>query len=223
MEKYEEDVSISRRKFLKTGALLTASLAMGIIPVSGLLAQTTGDKDPQNSSHLGFKYDQRLCIGCKSCENACKDAYNWDKGVKWRRVLSGTNADAYLSISCNHCRKPACVKTCPVEAYSISEKDGIVLHDPGKCVGCKYCTYACPYHAPQFSEETGRVSKCHFCFEQQDRGKNKKPVCVANCPTGALTCANMNELRKTGGGVAELKGLPDADLTGPSWVIIPKA
>ncbi|MHB8074666.1 4Fe-4S dicluster domain-containing protein [Desulfosporosinus fructosivorans] len=163
-------------------------------------------------------------MGCRSCEKACQEANQQAKEiehVKWRRVLSedGNKGKVFLSISCNHCAEPACVKVCPVKAYT-KRADGIVVHNPEKCVGCKYCLYACPYHAPQFSEDTQRISKCHFCYKRQDQGQ--QPACVAACPTKALGCGKLSELKKTQGGVAELNGLPSAEITKPSWVIIPK-
>lgn len=219
MEDSNKDL-ISRRKFLKVGALATAALTIGIAP--GRFAQADPAEDaPQNPNQLGFMHNQELCIGCQSCEAACKKANNWDEGVHWRRVLQVKQNYVYLSLSCNHCENPACVAVCPVKAYTKREKDGIVVHDPTRCVGCKYCLYACPYHAPQFSDAAGRVSKCHFCSARQEQGE--EPACVSICPTKALTCGPLADLRKTPGGVAQLKGLPDPDLTKPSWVIIPKA
>lgn len=212
-------VSLNRRKVLKAGALAVGALAVGISPSRLAKAAAPADKS-KSSPKMGFMFNQQLCIGCRSCEYACKKANNWDEGVQWRRVLRDGNKRIFLSISCNHCEKPACLTVCPAKAYTIREKDGIVVHDPAKCVGCKYCLYACPYHTPQYSSKAGRVSKCSFCYELQDEGK--QPACVASCPAKALTYGEISELRQTPGAVSELKGLPSADLTKPSWVIIPK-
>ena len=218
--KMKKRVSISRRKALQAGAFFAAALAVGISPTRLVLAETSQDA-PKNPDKIGFMFDQQLCIGCKSCEYACKNTNNWEEGAKWRRVLPVKDDNhAFFSISCNHCENPACLTVCPAKAYTIREKDGIVLQDPDKCVGCKYCMYACPYHAPQFSTDTGRISKCHFCNVRQDQGE--KPACVSSCPTKALTYGNLTELRKTQGGVAQIKGLPSPIMTKPSWVILPK-
>lgn len=213
-------IKISRRKVLKIGAFASAAIALGILPGRVAKAEDTLAA-PKNPEQLGFMHDQQKCVGCRRCQAACKEANNWEEGTEWRRVLTGKKTKAYLSMSCNHCDTPACAIVCPVHAYSKREKDGIVIHDPDKCVGCKYCMYACPYHAPQFSEETGRISKCHFCYERQDNGE--KPACVESCPVDALTFGKLTNLRKAQGGVAQLEGLPNPELTNPSFVIIPKA
>ncbi|MDA8228970.1 MAG: 4Fe-4S dicluster domain-containing protein [Desulfitobacterium hafniense] len=211
-------LKLSRRNVLKLGALTTASLAIGLPPGKILKAGTGAEK-----KQIGFMYDQTVCIGCRACEYSCKAANNWEEGAQWRKVLSKDvdNSKVFLSISCNHCGDCACIKVCPVGAYSKRDKDGIVVHDPKKCVGCKYCLYACPYHAPQYSEHTGRITKCHFCYEKQDNGQS--PACVAACPTKALKYGDMSDLSKTSGAVAQVKGLPSPSITNPSWVIIPKA
>lgn len=219
MDKMNKRVIITRRSVLKAGAFATAALAVGFFPGKLVLADNVKDA-PKNPNKIGFMYDQASCIGCKSCVHTCKNTNRWEAGAEWRRVIPTTNG-SYLSMSCNHCENPACVTVCPVKAYTIREKDGIVVHDPEKCVGCKYCMYACPYHAPQFSYATGRISKCHFCFERQDNGE--KPACVTSCPTKALTSGTLVELRKAQGGAAQIKGLPNPELTKPSIVIIPKA
>lgn len=215
-----KSLKISRRKVLKIGAFVSAALAVGIYP--GRIVKADSNLNaPQNPDQLGFMYNQQTCIGCKQCARACKKTNEWEKGAEWRRVLTGAEEEKFLSISCNHCSKPACMTVCPVKAYVKRESDGIVIHDREKCIGCKYCLYACPYHAPQFSEETGRVSKCHFCYERQEKGE--KPACVAACPKKALTFDKLDNLQKTKDGVAQLDGLPTPDLTNPSWVIIPEA
>lgn len=217
MNSIKKPVQISRRQVLKAGAFFSAALAAGTIPGKLLFAETAQDT-PKNPDKIGFVFDQESCIGCRSCEYSCKNTNEWEAGVKWRRILPVD--DSYLSISCNHCEKPACLTVCPVKAYTIREKDGIVVHDPEICVGCKYCMYACPYHAPQFSYETGRITKCHFCKDRQDQGE--QPACVASCPSKALKYGKLTELRKTQGGVAQLEGMPSPELTKPSWVIVPK-
>lgn len=212
---------ISRRDALKLGILAAATLGMGL-PLSALtksaIAQDLG------SEQLGFLFNQELCINCKACERACRSANQEarDEQVNWRRVLdNGGDEDEghFLSISCNHCAEPACLTVCPVTAYT-KRKDGIVLHNAEKCVGCGYCMYACPYHSPQYSQKTKRVTKCHFCYSRQDQGQ--QPACVEVCPKKALLSGKLSELKKIPGGVATLEGLPSPTITNPSWVIIPK-
>ena len=207
---------ISRRKVIKIGAVASAALALGVFPSRMVKANTTPDA-PKNPAQMGFMFDQQKCIACRRCQSGCKTANNWEEGTEWRKVL--INDKNFLSISCNHCEKPACATVCPVTAYEKRDKDGIVLQNPEICVGCKYCMYACPYHAPQFSKDTGRITKCHFCFEKQDNGED--PACVSACPTGALTYGVLTELIQTPGG--NIEGLPNPELTKPSWVVIPKA
>ena len=219
---FSKRIKISRRNVLKIGVLGSAALSLGIFP--GRLVKSNkgpnAPEKPEQSEQIGFMYDQQKCIGCRVCQAACKATNNWEEGTEWRRVLTSERPKVFLSISCNHCENPACVEVCPVGAYTKREKDGIVIQDPEKCVGCKYCMYACPYHAPQFSDDTGRISKCHFCYERQDKGED--PACVANCPTKALTYGKLTKLRETQGGVDHLEGLPNPELTKPSWVIISK-
>jgi len=215
-----KNISISRRKVLQAGAIATFALAIGIAPGRIAKAETTLDA-PKNPNQVGFMHDQTKCINCKLCEKTCKETNNWEEGTQWRRVLTAKERKVYLSYSCNHCEEPACAVVCPVKAYTKRPEDGIVIHDPEKCVGCKYCMYACPYHAPQFSPATGRISKCHFCYKRQDAGDT--PACVSKCPSKALTFGKVVELRKVPGGVAQLEGMPSPELTKPSLVIIPKA
>lgn len=211
--------SVSRRKVLKASAFVSAALALGIFPSRLVEANTIADA-PMNPNQIGFMHNQEKCVGCRRCQSACKKTNNWESGTEWRRVNQGTRTKAFLSMSCNHCEKPACASVCPVKAYVKQKDTGIVIHDPEKCVGCKYCMYACPYHAPQFSVETGRISKCHFCHERQAKGEN--PACVDSCPVDALKFGKLSDLRQTPGGVSQLEGMPSPELTKPSFVIIPK-
>jgi Fe-S-cluster-containing dehydrogenase component len=63
-------------------------------------------------------------------------------------------------------------------------KDGIVFVDSNLCVGCKSCMSACPWGAPQWNSETGKVVKCDYCMERVDAGL--KPACVTICTTHCL-------------------------------------
>lgn len=218
---FSKPIKISRRNVLKVGALGAAAVAVGTVP-SKLTKSNVAEAAKEVKGQMGFLYDQGKCVDCHECSAACLTTNNWEEGTEWRRVLSSeTKSEFYLSISCNHCDDPACMTVCPVSAYSKREKDGIVIQDPTVCIGCKYCMYACPYHAPQFSDKTGRISKCHFCYERQDEGL--EPACVEICPTGALDYGLIAELRaEHSNGVAHLDGLPETKITNPNWVIIPK-
>jgi len=76
------------------------------------------------------------------------------------------------------------MKNCPAMAYTRDEKTGAIIHHAEACIGCKYCTWACPYDAPKFNAETRIVEKCNFCVDRITEGK--KPACTVACPVGAL-------------------------------------
>ena len=149
-----------------------------------------------------FTFDASACSGCKACQEACKDKNNLPVGVLWRRVVevSGgkwmaqngawtNNVFAYnLSITCNHCVHPKCAGVCPTDAY-IQREDGIVYIDPEKCMGCGYCAWACPYNAPRYDFDLGRMTKCNFCFDNIDAGL--PPSCVAACPMRVLNFVSL--------------------------------
>ena len=130
---------------------------------------------------LGFFFDVTMCIGCRTCQVACKDRNGLKVGIVFRRVRSfetGHYPEALsynYSGSCNHCKDARCVKGCPSGAMYHAE-DGTVQHDRQKCLGCGYCTWNCPYGVPQLDEEAGIVGKCDSCKPLRDAGKN--PVCV---------------------------------------------
>lgn len=214
----QKRVVLSRRTVLKAGAVLGAALAVGV-PLNVKKASAAGESTAKKQ--LGFSYDQKLCIGCGLCVKTCQETNKWEEGTEWRKLYTKEDGDkkVFLSMSCNHCEKCACMKVCPVKAYK-KRDDGIVVHDPEVCVGCGYCLYACPYHAPHLSEESGAVFKCHMCYKRQDEGK--KPACVEICPMKALGYGDMAELSKLANGTAEPNGLPTSKITNPSFVVVPK-
>lgn len=176
-------------------------------------------------TQLGFYYDMTVCTGCKVCQIACKDKNNLEVGNLFRTLhtLEGGKFPKpwmyNLSIACNHCAKPMCTKNCPTGALYKREKDGIVMHDKAKCIGCKMCTWSCPYGAPQYIESLGIAGKCDLCADLIDKGE--QPACVSACQMRALEFGEIEELRKKYGNIADVKGLPDSKLTTPSLTITP--
>ncbi len=179
-----------------------------------------------------FYVDTRHCSGCKTCQAACIDKNNLNRGVLWRRVYEINEGDwiqkgnawihkisAYnVSISCNHCDDPLCVKNCPTTAMH-KDKNGIVSVDENKCIGCRYCEWSCPYGAPKYDESKGVMSKCNLCADFLEEGKS--PACVAACPMRVLDFGELNELQKKYGIVNEIYPLPVSGITNPSIVITP--
>lgn len=180
-----------------------------------------------------FYFDSSTCIGCKACQTACVDKNDLPLGILWRRVFeygggawiqrNGVSTPSnvftyFVSTACQHCQDPACVHVCPTTAMHKRE-DGIVLVDASKCIGCRYCEWACPYGAPQFSQEKGVMTKCTFCEDLQTQGLN--PACVDACVMRALDFGELEDLRKKYGDVNAIEPLPTADITQPSIVITP--
>lgn len=138
-----------------------------------------------------FVFNPNLCIGCKNCEAACKEKYNLPFPL--RRVRKMLNEDGvlqYLSMGCNHCANPECLRVCPNRAY-VKGKFGEVIHHASRCKVCNFCVKACPFQGPQYDLDLGRVIKCDFCSDLLAKGN--LPVCVVNCPTQALRVVEADE------------------------------
>jgi len=169
---------------------------------------------------LSFVFDQKKCTGCQACQLACVIENQLDPAASWRRIYTFNERHYpgvptfHLSLACNHCGVPACMAACPARAYSKDQVTGIVLIDTVKCIGCRYCTWACPYDAPKFAATTGIVSKCTLCSDRLER--NLHPACVDLCPTGALELAELDEAAITN----DVPGFARSELR-PSIKIIP--
>lgn len=103
---------------------------------------------------------------------------------------------------------------CPALAYSKDPDNGIVSLDADRCIGCRYCSWVCPYDATRFDEERGVMTKCTFCSHRQAEGL--RPACVEQCPTGALGFGELASLS----GVPDAVGMPTL-APGPSIRFVP--
>lgn len=137
-----------------------------------------------------FIIDEDYCTGCSSCVIACKDKYDLEVGMNFRKVLKEEKwvfphtKVKWSTISCNHCKNPECVKACPTGAIYKREEDGIVLIEEKDCIGCQMCIEACPYNSPQYNKETNKCEKCDACIDLLKEGK--KPYCVQVCNSRVL-------------------------------------
>lgn len=173
-----------------------------------------------------FLVDLNYCVSCRACEVACK---TWndvptDRGIRWRQVVDeefgeGREVLTYsVSMACNHCNEPACVKACPTGAMYRRSQDGIVLVDQSKCIGCGYCRAACPYGAPQLDPITKKTSKCTMCVDRLAQGM--LPACVDTCPTQALQFGEASAMSRRG--VRQITRFPDPSYCDPSIRFVPK-
>ncbi len=140
---------------------------------------------------FAFEFDSDRCTACEACRIACGIENNAGVDTGWRTITTFNPSrhpalpTLNLSLACNHCDVPACMLGCPAAAYHRDEPTGAVILDPEKCIGCRYCSWVCPYDAPTFDEEKGTMSKCTLCAPRLTVGD--EPACVAACPTDALT------------------------------------
>ncbi len=171
----------------------------------------------------GFVVNIDRCIGCHACEIACKSFYQLEPDMSRRTVrelpetiTGGSPTRAYVSTACNHCDDPACKKACPVGAYTKRE-DGIVVHNPNLCIGCKMCAKACPYKVPTFNHVTQKMDKCSMCYQLQDNGE--VPICVSKCPVDALEVIEVGKEHRANL-VKQVDGFADTSITHPTTQFI---
>lgn len=146
----------------------------------------------------GFLIDLRRCIGCNTCSVACKSENYVPLGV-WRswvkQITKGEyphTSMSFLPIVCNHCEDPICVTVCPTFA-SQKRDDGIVIIDPHRCIGCRYCMAACPYGVRFINPTLKICQKCDWCIHRVEKGI--PPACVDACPAGARIFGDMNDAK----------------------------
>ena len=212
---------LDRREFVKIGGLVTAGTAVGFgLPLLPLYrASATGELAERSGTRWGMVIDITRCPdGCTACVEACRKENNvalhgdprfdihWiRKATISRRVENATEISAPLL--CNHCDNPPCALVCPVQA-TYKRKDGIVIVDKHRCIGCRYCLIACPYNMRMFNfksnhewtNETyptrahGVSESCTFCHHRLDQGM--QPACVEACAKsggGAMVFGDLND------------------------------
>ncbi len=149
-------------------------------------------------------YDATMCIGCKQCEQASAKQNNlrYNDTVAAESVQSEhkftvvlTRDDKFMRRLCMHCEKPACASVCPVGALH-KTKEGPVVYDVWKCIGCRYCMVACAFGQPKYEWQSlnPRVRKCIMCPERVKAGQ--QTACAEICPTGATKFGDRADLVK---------------------------
>jgi Fe-S-cluster-containing dehydrogenase component len=145
----------------------------------------------------GFGFDPSRCSGCMACVVACLDENDLSGGHSFRSVIrqellvDGDDQIRFISLACFHCGEAPCLTVCPRNAIYKNEANGLVLVDPGYCIGCRACLLVCPFGAPQYSGG-GIMQKCHMCYHRLQY--SMEPACVRICPTRALDFGTPEEL-----------------------------
>lgn len=173
---------------------------------------------------FGCLIDLSLCIGCRSCQAACKQAHlGAAERTRWSSQSGGYQNPALLSSKtrtlisfhelsqpsgeprwvfvkrqCLHCTDARCASACPPQAYYRTD-DGVVVCDSTKCVACGVCIDECPWSVPSLEYRdlnTPRIVKCDWCIDRRESGHEsfRGSACAQACPTGAIRFGRRDEL-----------------------------
>ncbi|MFQ5883501.1 MAG: sulfate reduction electron transfer complex DsrMKJOP subunit DsrO [Thermoplasmata archaeon] len=213
-------MNMDRRRFVKIISLAGAGIGASLLGITRLLRFIPAAKASSEgeSSHRkwGMIIDLKKCDGCGACTKACQDAHFIPFNQEWIKIYQIRDnplASSYpFPRPCMHCENPPCRNVCPVGA-TYRRKDGIVLIDHNRCIGCRYCMTACPYSARYFNwgdpphtpeelaheyspeepwpHQRGVVEKCDFCPTHAEKGL--LPPCVSGCPSGAIYFGDLAE------------------------------
>jgi Fe-S-cluster-containing dehydrogenase component len=179
------------------------------------------DLPDQTTTKLGLVIDLDICVGCHACAVNCKewnagghmapltDINPYGKGqdgVWFNRIHTyeavpesgdGCAQTVHFPRSCLHCENAACVTVCPTGASFKRDEDGIVLVDESRCIGCKLCSWACPYGAREFDQDAGVMKKCTLCidriYNENLEEVDRVPVCVSTCPVSARHFGDLGD------------------------------
>ncbi|RJP25860.1 MAG: 4Fe-4S dicluster domain-containing protein [Deltaproteobacteria bacterium] len=165
-------------------------------------------------ARTGFLIDTSRCIGCRSCQVACKEwnrlepdkttqqgAYENPRDLTpnlYNRIRFIEKADDKGAVSwkfvnerCLHCGDAGCMKVCPAPGALFRTKEGLIGYDKEKCISCKYCVSACPFNIPRYGADE-KVSKCNLCLDRV--GAGMVPACAKACPTQTLQYGGRDAL-----------------------------
>jgi len=141
--------------------------------------------------------DITRCIGCRSCQVACKQWNDRDGEqtelqpdlgfqnpavlsaktltlISYREVVDDKAPGGLQLVStmwrCLHCLEPACVSSCPTTALE-RRPDGPVVYNDNQCIGCRYCLWACPWGVPSadWDSRAPKIHKCTHCADRCDQ------------------------------------------------------
>ncbi len=145
----------------------------------------------------GLVIDLDRCTACQACVVACKHENNVSfstpetaaegRLMTWVQLvpIETRGGSATLPMMCQQCDRPPCADVCPTSATYLNP-EGIVAQIYPRCIGCRYCTNACPYAAKVFNwtapewpepmlamqnpdvsrRPKGVVEKCTFCHHR---------------------------------------------------------
>jgi Fe-S-cluster-containing dehydrogenase component len=187
--------------------------------------------------------DTRKCIGCGACVRACSRENDvpphyfrtWVERYRisrtgeilvdspnggmdgFEREVTGKDITKsfFLPKQCCHCTHTPCVQLCPVGA-SYRTKDGVILVDETRCIGCGYCVQGCPYGSRFIHPEKHVASKCTLCYHRITRGL--RPACVDACPVGARM---IGDTKAIGDRVAEIIATESVQVLQPELLTEP--
>jgi formate dehydrogenase iron-sulfur subunit len=199
-------MALTRRDFFK----LSGSAGMAVAVAAGLEPETAA-AEAASTEQFGVLIDISRCIGCRSCEAACKTANDlppetesWEKRqldarrftfVDKRQISEETRQvmTRFVKRQCMHCLEPACASVCPVGALH-KDANGAVAYDDEKCIGCRYCMTACPFDVPRYEWESTAplIRKCQFCTTRLDSGQGT--ACSGACPAGTIKVGKRSDL-----------------------------
>lgn len=221
----------------ETVELMTTDGDVIEVPASHLQEMTTlkGDDYNVREGYPNRKFvmvvDLARCKNAKKCMTSCNKNHFVTGDNAWLKVYkmqeSEETAPYWQPTMCMHCDKPACVKVCPVDA-TFKRRDGLVLIDNERCIGCRFCMAACPYSTRVFNweePEQGETSEVFLQMEMEHphyspdfagmpsrKGtvdkcdfcphmvdKNELPHCVTACPNGVFFFGDAYEDTVTNG------------------------
>jgi carbon-monoxide dehydrogenase iron sulfur subunit len=132
----------------------------------------------EEPSRTYVQIDYRKCTGCRICEMICSIAHGSTAPSHARIHVDSVFPGIDIPSVCKHCIDPPCFE-CSFDAMVM--KEGVLVIDDDKCVGCGVCAQTCPIGAITIVES--KAAKCDLCGR-----------CVELCPTQALSfCETVDE------------------------------
>ncbi len=139
--------------------------------------------------------DMEKCMGCKSCEIACRIAHSETKSIytaiferklPQKRVYVESIDGFPVPIQCRHCEEAPCTISCMTGAL-YKDENGFTCYNESICVGCFMCVMVCPFGIINRNRYEKKIVKCDRCPDREI------PACVEACLTKALTFKEVEE------------------------------